>query len=110
MIHRIEIENCWDTLQTLGIKIGQKVLDWVPRVSPLALYMPEMLDTLYLRLWMHMIDWIPGFLKKHARQQAFDDAWQALPPYNGFYIPKKAYWEVTHWQGKEMSNLERCVL
>src|SRR5207237_2073266 len=27
----------------------------------------------------------------------------------GFSIPKKAYREVTQWQGKEMRNLGRCI-
>ena len=53
--------------------------------------------------------WIEGFLKKHQRQQAFDDIWKALPPYPGFNLPKKAYREVTQWQGKEMRNLGRCI-
>ena len=53
--------------------------------------------------------WIEGFLKKHKRQQAFDDIWKALPPYPGFNVPKKAYREVTQWQGKEMRNLGRCI-
>ena len=52
-----------------------------------------------------MMDWIEGFLKKHGRLQAFDDVWKALPPYPGFLVPKKAYREVTQWQGKEMRNL-----
>ena len=26
------------------------------------------------------------------------------------WSPKKTYPEVTQWQGKEMSNLERCIL
>jgi len=69
-----------------------------------------MLHKIYLRLFKHMIDWIQGFLKKHARQQAFDDAWKALPPYPGFIVPKKACMEVTQWQGKEMWNLGRCLL
>ena len=53
--------------------------------------------------------WIEGFLKKHIRQQAFDDIWKALPPFPGFNLPKKAYREVTQWQGKEMQNLGRCI-
>jgi len=57
-----------------------------------------------------MMDWIEGFLKKHGRLQAFDDVWKALPPYPGFLVPKKAYCEVTQWQGKEMRNLGRCIL
>jgi len=69
-----------------------------------------MLHTVYLGLFKHMMDWIQGFLKKHGRAQAFDDAWKALPPYPGFFVPKKAYREVTQWQGKEMRNLGRCLL
>jgi len=61
-------------------------------------------------LFKHMRHWIQRFLKKYARQQAFDDAWKSLPPYPGFFVPKKVYREVTQWQGKEMRNLGRCVL
>jgi len=56
-----------------------------------------------------MIEWVEGFLKKHKRQQAFDDAWKEIPPYPGFSVPKRAYREVTQWQGKEMRNLGRCI-
>ena len=42
-------------------------------------------------------------------QQAFDDAWKELQPYPGFSVPKRAYREVTQWQGKEMRNLGRCI-
>jgi len=57
-----------------------------------------------------MMDWIQGFLKRHARQQDFKDAWKALPPDPGFFVPKKAYRDVTQWQGKEMRNLGPCLL
>ena len=57
-----------------------------------------------------MMEWVEGFLKKHKRQQAFDDAWKEIPPYPEFSVPKKAYREVTQWQGKEMHNLGRCIL
>jgi len=56
------------------------------------------------------MDWISGFLKKHARLQGFNDAWKPLPPYPGCFVPKKAYREVTQWQGKEMRTLGRCLL
>ena len=38
------------------------------------LHKPDMLHTIYLGLLKHMMDWIQEFLKKQARQQAFDDA------------------------------------
>ena len=69
-----------------------------------------MLHTIYLGLFKHMMDRIQGFLKKHARQQASDNGWNALPPYLRFFVPKKGYREVRQWQGKEMRNLGRCVL
>ncbi len=105
-----ESDDTRDTFATRGIKIGQNVFEGLERVSTPDLHMPDLLHTIYLGLFKHMMDWIQGFLKKHSRQQAFDDAWKALPPYPGFFAPKKAYREVTQWQGKEMRNLGRCLL
>jgi len=56
-----------------------------------------------------MIEWVEGFLKKHKRQQAFEDAWKEIPPYPGLSVPKKAYREITQWQGNDMCNLGRCI-
>ena len=61
------------------------------RVSTPGLHKPDLLHTVYLGLFKHMMDWVEGFLKKHARLQAVDDAWNALPVYPGFFVPKKAY-------------------
>jgi len=69
-----------------------------------------MLHTVYLGSFKQMIDWIQAFLNKHGRLQAFDDVWKALPPYPGFLVPRKAYCEVSQWQGKEMRNQGRCIL
>lgn len=94
----------------LGINLGQNVFHGLHRVSAPDLHTPDMLHTVYLGLFKHMMDWIQAFLKKHGRLQAFDDVWKALPPYPGFLVPKKAYREVAQWQGKEMRNLGRCIL
>jgi len=56
-----------------------------------------------------MIEWVEGFIKKDKGQQAFDDAVKEISPYPGFSLPRKAYREVTQWQGKEMRNLSRCI-
>ena len=72
--------------------------------------MPDFLHTIYLGLFKHMMDWIQGFLKKNSHQQAFKNAWKALPTYPGFLGSTKAYREVTQWQGKDMRNLCRCLL
>jgi len=96
--------------ETLGIDLEKNVFHGLHRVSAPGLHKPELLHTVYLGLFKHLMDWISGFLKKHARLQAFDDTWKALPPYPGFFVPKKGYREVTQWQGKEMRNLGRCLL
>ena len=98
------------TNETHGIKRGQNVFQELMRVSTTDLHKPDMLHTIYLGLLKHMMDWNQGFLKKLARQQAFDDDWEALPPYPGFFGPKKASREVTQSQGKEMRILGLCLL
>ena len=83
--------------ERLGIKTWPNIFQGLERVWAPDLHMPDLLHTLYLGLFKHMIDWIEGFLKKHLRQQALDDAWKALQLYPEFYPPKKAYREITQW-------------
>jgi len=94
----------------MNLGIGQNIFHGLDRVSASDLYKPDILHTIYLALFKHIRDWIEAFLQKHGRLQAFDEVWKALPPYRGFLVPKKAYREVTQWQGKEMRNLGRCIL
>ena len=82
----------------IGVKMGRNVFSGLHRVDPVDLQKPDLLHNIYLGLFKHMMKWVEGFLKKHKRQQAFDDVWKALPPYPGFGVPKKAYREVTQWQ------------
>jgi len=93
-----------------NLGISQNIFHRLDRVSASNLHKPDMLYTIYLGLFKHMMDCIEGFLKKHGRLQAFDDVWKALPPYPGFLIPNKAYREVTQSQGKQMRNLGPCIL
>jgi hypothetical protein len=50
----------------------------------------------------HLMEWIQDFLKKHDRLDNFDHAWSSMGAYPGFTVPKKAYRQVSQWQGKEM--------
>jgi len=56
-----------------NLGIGQNIFHRHDRVSASDLYKPDMLHTIYLGLFTHMMDWIKGFLKKQGRLQAFDD-------------------------------------
>ena len=98
------------TFDTLKSNMGPGVFDGLYRVLEPDLDVPDLLHTIYLGLFKHMIDWIQGFLKKHGRLQAFDDPWKTLPLSPGCFMPKKPYREVTQWQGKELWNLGRCLL
>jgi len=96
--------------ETLGIDLEKNMFHRLHRVSAPGLHDPDLLHTVYLGLFKHLMDWISGFLKKHAQLQAFDDTCKALPPYAGLFVPKKAYREVMQWQGKGMRNLGGCLL
>jgi len=95
--------------QQFVMKIGNNVFTRLDRVSHTNLHKPDLLDNIYLSLFKHMMESVEGFLKKHKWQQGFDDAWKEIPPYPGFSIPKKAYREITQWQGKEMRTLGCCI-
>ena len=54
------------TLDTLKVNIGPGVFHGLYRVSAPDLHVPDVLHTIYLELFKHMMDWIQGFLKKHG--------------------------------------------
>jgi len=87
-----------DYFQPLRVKIGNNVFTGSNQVSPADLHKPDHLHNIYLDLFKHMMEWVEGFLKKHKRQQACDDAWKEIPLYPGFSVPKKTYREITQWQ------------
>jgi len=94
----------------LGINLGQNIFHGLHRVSAPDWHTQDMLQTVYRGLFKHMMDWIPGILKKHKRLPAFDDVVKGLPPYRGFLVRKEADTEVAQWQEKEMRNLGRGML
>jgi len=55
-----------------------------------------------------MMAWVEGFLEKHKQQPGFNHGRQAIPPYPGLSVPKKAWGEGTQRKGKEMHILGRC--
>jgi len=93
----------------VGVKIGCNVFAGQHQVNLSDLHKPDFLHNIYLGIFKHLMQWVEGFLKKHKRQQAFNDAWKQIPPYPGFSVPIKAYQEVTQWQEKEMRNLSKCI-
>ena len=98
------------SLLAVGVKIGRNVFTGLSCVEFPLLFKPDILHDIYLGLFEHLIQWIEDFLKKHGRQELFDNVWKSLLPYPGFFVPKKAYREVTQRQEREMRNLGSCIL
>jgi len=96
--------------ENLALDLEKNVFHEPHPVSAPGLHKPDLLPTVYLGLFKYLMDWIESYLKKHTRLHPFDDTWNTLPPYLGFFVHKKAYCEVTQWQGKEMRTLRRCLL
>ena len=59
-----ETDHADITPESLGITLGQNGLYRLNWVSPSDLHKPDMLHTVYLGLFKHMMDWIQGFLKR----------------------------------------------
>jgi len=55
-----------DHIMCDNLGIGQNVFHRLDRVSASDLYKPDMLHTIYLGLFKHIMDRIEGFLKKHG--------------------------------------------
>jgi len=60
------LDDACDTYETLGIKTGQNIFQELETVSTPDMHMLDLLHTIYLGLFKHMMDWIQGFLKKHS--------------------------------------------
>ena len=100
-----ESDNYHTIFENLGIDLEKNVFHEPHHVLAPGLHQPDLLHTVYLGLFNHLMDLIEGFLKKHAQLQAFDDTWKVLRPYLRFFVRKKAYSEVSQWQGKEIRIL-----
>jgi len=55
-----------DHIMCHNLGIGQNIFHRLNWVSASDLYKPDMLYTIYLGLFKHMMDWIEGLLKKHG--------------------------------------------
>ena len=97
-------------LATVGLK-GLHNGFWIlPRIETSDIHKPDLLHNIYLGLMKNLLEWITAFLKQHNRLEAFDEVWRSMPPYPGFTPPRKAFREVSQWQGKEMRMFGRIVL
>ena len=79
------------SLLAVGVKMERNlnVFTSLSCVTFPLIFKPDILHNIYLGLFKHWMQWLENFLKKHGRQDIFDDVWKALPPYPEFLVPKK---------------------
>lgn len=82
----------------------------LPHAEAKVIWKPDLLQTVYLGILKHLMEWIVDFLLENKRMDHFDWLWKNVPRYPGLASPTKAYREIKQWQGKEMRNAGRFVL
>lgn len=98
-----------DALNIRGVGISFNPL-WDTGVSVSQLPQPDILHTLLLGIFVHLMQWIHSLLRKHSRLDRFNASWLTVPSYLDMTGPKKQYEEISQWSGKEMKNMCRFLL
>ena len=84
---------------------------WDLHLTPLTyLFAPDILHTILLGMFKHLMKWNVDLLQKYRRLEAFNRLWKNVEGYPGFTPFKKAYTEISQWQGREMRQVARIVL
>jgi Plavaka transposase len=71
---------------------------------------PDLLHTIQLGMLKHLLGWLSEFLKQHKRFEAFNNIWLSVPAYLDMTQPRRAYEEVSSWQGKEIKTMSRFLI
>ena len=71
---------------------------------------PDLLHTMQLGMLKHLLGWLQDFLKQHNRLEAFNNIWLSVPAYLDMTRPRRAYGEVSSWQGKEIKTMSRFLV
>lgn len=96
-------------LEAAGVRPRENAL-WNLGINLSDLPKPDLLHTVLLGVLQHLLEWLHGFLKIVNRMELFNRVWLSVPPYQRFSQPKRAYEEVSHWQGKEIREMARFLM
>ena len=98
------------SLNVAGIKPFSNALWTLKGITPPNLVQRDILHDILLGIMKHLMKWIKGFLKKYNRLKVFDTVWENIPPYPGYYPPRKQYRQITMWSGTEIRGFTRVIL
>ena len=126
-----QLNDDWQSLQrmiltTLGDKMERwesrpYLLDrvvWTPEanfwnmkcISLATVIIPNILHTINLGTFQHLMDRVMSFLEQHARIDKFNQLSVMIPPYPGFARFNKPYSQVTQCSGKQMNGLGHVIV
>lgn len=98
-----------DWLTEHGVRPAENTLWWLKYCDLADFPKPDILHTLLLGMFKHLLTWLHAMLKQHGRMQRFDTIWLKVPAYLEMGSPKKRYSEVSQWQGKEIKTMCRFL-
>ncbi len=70
----------------------------------------DLLHTMQIGMLKHLLDWLFEFLKLHKRLERFNSLWLSVPAYLDMSKPRRAYEEVSRWNGGEIKNMTRFLV
>lgn len=71
---------------------------------------PDLLHTMQIGMLKHLLAWLHEFLKQYKRLERFNDIWLSVPAYLDMSKPKRAYEEVSRWNGGEIKTMTRFLV
>lgn len=77
--------------------------------NPSVIIKPDLLHTVLLGVLKHLLECVTKFLEHNKRLELFNQIWSSVPSYLDKTRPKRAYDQVSQWQGKEMRVMARWL-
>ena len=99
-----------DELEALNVRPTNNRLWDYPLCDVYRLWQPDTLHQFYLGLAKTTIEWLMQYLERHGLMNRFNKRFKSIPPYPEFYPFRKAYNEVSKWQGKEIRMILRFLV
>jgi len=70
---------------------------------------PELLHTMQIGIFHHLLKWMFHFMKTHERLDKYNAIWLSVPATHDLTPKNKSYQEVSQWDGKEMKDISRYL-
>jgi hypothetical protein len=109
-LYAADSDDAFHQLEDVGIGLTSANPLWATGADVGDLPKPDLLHTMLLGMLKHLLDWLESLLHAHQRLDRFDRTWVHVPAYLDMTKPKRAYGEVSMWQGKEIRTMTRFLL